>query len=116
MCDPRLSRVSCFSYEGTHNNLPTSLFSFVRRTCSQFEHPLRVFPARFAQVLWRENPLRHVSRDVEVEVLQRGVSGEHKGAVVGVHDPPMGWSAYGQTLTAPLVDAEVVALRASARA
>ena len=30
---------------------------------------------------------------------------------MGVHDPPMGWSAYGQTMTCPLLSPHVVALQ-----
>ena len=33
--------------------------------------------------------------------------------MVGVHDPPMGWSAYGQTMTVPWLSADAVALAAT---
>ena len=42
--------------------------------------------------------------------------GEARGAVVGVHDPPMGWSAYGQTMTLPWLNADAVALAATQEA
>ena len=41
---------------------------------------------------------------------------EARGAVVGVHDPPMGWSAYGQTMTVPWLSADAVALAATEEA
>ena len=66
-------------------------------------------------VLWVASPFPHLSRDVDVEAAQLG-GGEARGAVVGVHDPPMGWSAYGQTMTVPWLSAAVVALTATAEA
>ncbi len=66
-------------------------------------------------VLWLASPFAHLSRDVDLEAAQRG-GGEARGAVVGVHDPPMGWSAYGQTMTVPWLDAAVVSLSATAEA
>ena len=41
---------------------------------------------------------------------------EARGAVVGVHDPPMGWSAYGQTMAVPWLSADAVALAATEEA
>ena len=66
-------------------------------------------------VLWVASPFAHLSRDVDVEAAQLG-GGEARGSVVGVHDPPMGWSAYGQTMTVPWLSAAVVALTATAEA
>ena len=39
-----------------------------------------------------------------------------RGSVVGVHDPPMGWSAYGQSMACPMLDPAVVALHPTAPA
>jgi hypothetical protein len=61
------------------------------------------------RVMWHANPFAHLAGDVDVEAAQTG-SGS-RGSVIGVHDPPMGWSAYGQTMTAPLLDSSVVALQ-----
>ena len=63
-------------------------------------------------VRWHSNPFSHLSRDVDVEVVQLGGMYE-RGAVESVHDPPMGWSAYAQTMAQPLLDASLVALHAS---
>ena len=63
-------------------------------------------------VLWLASPFAHLSRDVDLEAAQLG-GGEVRGAVVGVHDPPMGWSAYGQTMTLPWLNADAVALAAT---
>ena len=63
-----------------------------------------------AHVRWVASPFPHLSRDADVEAAQVGES-MSRGAVVGVHDPPMGWSAYGQTMTVPLLNPSVVALQ-----
>jgi hypothetical protein len=64
-----------------------------------------------ARVTWHRSPFPHLARDVDVEVAQLPGGGDSpsRGAVVGVQDPPMGWSAYGQTMTCPLLDPSVVA-------
>ena len=61
------------------------------------------------RVRWHGSPFAHLSRDVDLEVAQLGITS--RGSVVGVHDQPMGWSAYGQTMTCPLLDPNVVALQ-----
>jgi hypothetical protein len=66
-------------------------------------------------LLWLASPFAHLSRDVDLEAAQLG-GGEARGAVVGVHDPPMGWSAYGQTMTLPWLNADAVALAATREA
>ena len=71
-----------------------------------------------SRVTWRNSPFPHLARDVDVEAaqLQSGGSSASRGSVVGVHDPPMGWSAYGQTMTCPLLDPAVVGLQPTAAA
>ena len=64
-----------------------------------------------SRVRWAASPFPHLSRDVDVEAAQASASSSSRGSVVGVHDPPMGWSAYGQTMTCPLLDPSVVALQ-----
>ena len=61
------------------------------------------------RVHWHASPFEHLAADVDVEAAQAGERSS-RGAVVGVHDPPMGWSAYGQTMTCPLLSSHVVAL------
>ena len=51
-----------------------------------------------AAVLWHASPFAHATADVDVQAAQLGGS-DGRGSVIGVHDPPMGWSAYGQTST-----------------
>lgn len=58
---------------------------------------------------WAGSPFVHLARDVDVEMPQ--AANPSRGQVVGVHDPPMGWSAYGQTMSCPLLDAHIVALQ-----
>lgn len=71
-----------------------------------------------SRVTWRNSPFPHLARDVDVEAAQLQSSGSSasRGSVVGVHDPPMGWSAYGQTMTCPLLDPAVVGLQPTAAA
>ena len=55
-----------------------------------------------ASVVWRASPFAHLSRDADVEAAQRLAGrAQPRGSVVGVSDPPMGWSAYGQTMAVP---------------
>jgi hypothetical protein len=62
------------------------------------------------RIHWHASPFEHLAADVDVEAAQAG-DRSSRGAVVGVHDPPMGWSAYGQTMTCPLLSPHVVALQ-----
>ena len=65
-----------------------------------------------ASVVWRASPFAHLSRDADVEAAQRtGGRAQPRGSVVGVSDPPMGWSAYGQTMAVPEIDPAVAALQ-----
>ena len=74
-----------------------------------------VAPAGIASdtTIWLANPWTHISRDVDVEAAQLAEVGgkPDRGMVVGTSDPPMGWSAYAQTMTTPLLDPTVVALQ-----
>lgn len=68
--------------------------------------------------LWLADPWAHLSRDVDVEVSQLldPLARADKGSVVGTSDPPMGWSAYAQSMATPLLDPCVVALQPTSAA
>jgi len=62
--------------------------------------------------LWAADPFAHLSRDVDLEAVQLGEIPRRRdrGSVVGTSDPPMGWSAYAQSMAMPLVDPAVASL------
>ena len=65
-----------------------------------------------SRIKWNGSPFSHLYNDVDVQAAQdNGGQREQRGNVIGVHDPPMGWSAYGQTMTVPLLLPDLVALQ-----